>query len=232
MLALEANRFETLGRFVSGMLHDLSTPLSVINSYIELIQSDPERRNLERKLEVMQTQTKHCSDVVRSAMNFLRHESSRMVALSMNEVIHACLGVSMPVLFRQEITVERDLAEDLPPCRGDFVLVRQAILNLITNAAQAMEGQELPAELHITTSYEDEHICVTVRDTGPGIPDEIRERVFDTFFSTKGNKGTGLGLAAVFHIMKRHGGSVQFERASEGRGEQIILCFPLETSIV
>lgn len=226
-LALEANRFGTLGRFVSGMLHDLSTPLSVINSYIELIQADSRKTDLERKLEVMRTQTRHCTDIVRSAMGFLRHESSQMVLLNINDIVEACLEVSGTFLSRHKVEMNCDLARAVPLCRGDFVLVRQAILNLITNAVQAMENQPEARRITLRTWAERSAICVAVKDTGPGIPQEVRGKIFNTFFTTKTSQGTGLGLAAVRHIMKRHKGEVTLCEDG-GRGAEFVLRFPVE----
>lgn len=230
-LALEANRFETLGRFVSGMLHDLSTPLSVIGSYIELIQADSrmEREAMDKKLDVMQSQTKHCSDVVRSAMNFLRHQSSEMIDLNLNEVAKSCISVSWPVVTKQGVKLESTLPEDLPRVKGDFVLVRQAVLNLITNAVQAMESQDDSKAIEVETWTEGNHAYLSVSDTGPGIAADHEQKVFSTFFTTKGDGGTGLGLAAVSHIMKRHNGEV-YLGDSKDSGAQFVLKFPMDSN--
>ncbi len=228
-LALEANRFETLGRFVSGMLHDLSTPLSVIDSYIELLQTDPERKNMERKLQVMHEQAKLCTDLIRSAMNFLRHESGRIAPVNLNEAVEACILVSSPVLNRQQVTLEHELQPNLPLLKGDFVLIRQAILNLIMNAVQAMDGQETPREIHLRTWSSEDSVWFSVQDTGPGVPDPIRQKIFNAFFTTKGTKGTGLGLAVVKYVMNRHGGEVVLNDTGL-QGAHFALRFPIGTN--
>lgn len=225
-LALEANRFETLGRFVSGILHDLSTPLSVIDSYIELIQTDPEKKGLDRKLEVMHEQAKLCTDLIRSAMNFLRHETGRIAPVNLNEVVEACIHVSGPVLTRHQVAIAHDLESGLPVLKGDYVLIRQAILNLVMNAVQAMEQQTEPREVHLRTWGDATGIWFSVRDTGPGIPPRLRSKVFNAFFTTKGSRGTGLGLAVVRHIMNRHGGEVMLNENAPV-GAEFALRFPL-----
>jgi signal transduction histidine kinase len=224
-LALEANRFETLGRFVSGMLHDLSTPLSVVSSYIELIMMDPSQEGLDHKLEVMHDQTRHCADVVRSAMNFLREQRSERSAVDLNQVVESCLRVTAPVLVKQSVEVTRELDESAPNVEADFVLVRQAVLNLLNNAVQAMEGQDPPKALKVTTWRDGDGVAISVADTGPGIPATVQERIFDTFYTTKGQKGTGLGLAVVWNIMQRHGGMAEVQ-GSPGEGARFILRFP------
>lgn len=224
-LALEANRFETLGRFVSGMLHDLSTPLSVVSSYIELIMMDPSHDGLEHKLEIMHDQTRHCADVVRSAMSFLRQQRSGRDDVDVNQVIESCLRVTNPVLVKQQVEVTRELDEGLPTIKADFVLLRQAMLNLINNAVQAMEGQEAPKRLTVSTRREGDGVAVSVADSGPGIPATARDRVFETFYTTKGQKGTGLGLAVVWNIMQRHGGEAEVT-GEPGQGARFVLRFP------
>jgi signal transduction histidine kinase len=227
-LALEANRFETLGRVVSGMMHDLGTPLSVLGSSIELLMLNPDREDLESRLQMMQNQVKHCNDLFRSTMGFLRNQSGESTPFCLNDMIQSCLQVAQPALRKQMVRVQCDLQERTPVCRGDMVLMRQALLNLITNACHAMEGQEDPQELRITTSVENGEVCLSVRDTGPGVPEFIRHQIFETFFTTKGEKGTGLGLAVVKHVMRRHGGSVRLVQSS-GRGAEFIIRFPAET---
>lgn len=225
-LALEANRFDLVGRVVSGMLHDLGTPLSVIGSHIELLQIDPDKSDVDGRLNIMHAQVNHCSDIVRSTMNFLRHHSQKPAPLNLNDVIQTCLDVGRPLLRRQHVEVGEELDPDLPSCLGDFVLIRQAILNLLTNACQAMQGQTEPQEIYIRTWSDGDQVCMSFADSGPGIPPENRRKVFDTFFSTKGKGGTGLGLAVVRNVMRQHGGDVTLAD-SPYRGALFVLTFPM-----
>lgn len=225
-LALEANRFDLVGRVVSGLLHDLGTPLSVIGSHLELLLFDADRSDLENRLNIMHEQVLHCSDIVRSTMNFLRHPSPKHVTLNLSELAKTCLDLGKPLLRRQHVEALQNFAEDLNPCRGDFILMRQAVLNLITNACQAMQGQTEPQQIRITTWNEREFVCLAVSDTGPGIPPEHRHKVFDTFFSTKGKMGTGLGLAVVKNVMRQHGGEISVGD-TQGRGATFIMRLPL-----
>jgi signal transduction histidine kinase len=117
---------------------------------------------------------------------------------------------------------------EMPSCMGDLVLVRQAILNLITNACYAMNAQTEPKEIILRTWAEEGFVCLAVRDTGPGIPPDIREKIFETFFTTKSQAGTGLGLAVVRNVMRRHKGSVTLADPT-GRGAEFILKFPVST---
>lgn len=226
-LALEANRFETLGRFVTGMLHDLGTPLAVITGQLEIVLQREDVSVPRDRLNVIHGQIGLCTDIVRSAMNFLRHETQRFSILNINDVAEACLNVSQPVTQKLHIAVTRELAQNIPICEGDFVLLRQAVLNLINNACQAMDGIEGPRELKVRTWREPDDISISVSDTGPGVEPEMRTKIFDTFFSTKGERGTGLGLAAVKNIMRRHNGDV-IVREADGGGAEFVLRFPIK----
>tara|TARA_R110001592_G_scaffold36304_3_gene122351 strand:+ start:666 stop:1805 length:1140 start_codon:yes stop_codon:yes gene_type:complete len=224
-LAMEANRFETLGRLISGTMHDLGTPLSVLGTHLEMLIADPTPASFEKRLGTMESQVRHCTELVRSTMNFLRHSPNELTPFDINSAVQVCLEVAQPLLGRQCIDMHIDLSPNISICVGDFVLVRQALLNLIYNACQAMEAQRKPRELHIKTGTEDGCLVLTIEDTGPGIPLESRQRIFHTLYSTKGKKGTGLGLSVVKNVMKQHGGSVSLEQ-EEGRGARFKLTFP------
>jgi len=225
-LAIEANRFETLGRLVSGMIHDLGTPLSVVGSQIEMLMVNPQRPDLEDRLHTMQSQVRHCSEMVRSAMNFLRYDNQPATPFYINNLLETCLEVGQPLLRGQNVQIKKELGTDMPTSIGDIVLVRQAILNLIANACHAMQKQEEPQELEFKTWVENDHVYLSVQDSGPGVPEQIRDCIFDTFFTTKGRKGSGLGLAVVKNVMRRHKGSVTLA-ASAGRGAKFILRLPI-----
>lgn len=228
-LALDANRFESVGRFVSGILHDLGTPLSVIGSQVDLIAPNEGVAGLERRINLIRSQSEHCNTLVRKAMGFLRHQTNTFSTIGMNDVVESCLDVARPVVVRQGVRIEKDLAPDIPVCYGDLVLLRQALLNLIANACQAMETQQEPREIHVRTWAEEGNVCLTVRDTGPGIAPEMKGKIFEAFFSTKGAKGTGIGLAAVSSIMSKHNGRVVLEEG-EGPGACFKLVFPAYSS--
>jgi signal transduction histidine kinase len=224
-LALQANRFETVGRLLSGTLHDLGTPLSVLGSHIELMRREPLTATIERRLEIMESQVQHCHDLVRCTMNFLRQAPDPRAQFTLNGVVSTCLDVARPLISRQQVVVQVYLEPHLANCEGNLVLVRQAILNLITNACQAMERQPWTRVLTIRTWNEDRHACICVQDTGSGVPKEHQRRIFDALFSTKAESGTGLGLAVVSHVARQHSGSVRLETPEEG-GARFVICLP------
>ena len=229
-LTMEANRFETLGRLISGTMHDLGTPLSVLGTHLELLSADPSPESLQKRLGTMESQVRHCTELVRSTMNFLRHSPDEQTPFDINSAVELCIDVAQPLLNRQQVSVFKDLSPDISICVGDFVLVRQAILNLIYNACQAMEQQGGPREIHLRTRCEDGELTLRIRDTGPGIPEKFRQKIFQNLFSTKGKKGTGLGLSVVRNIMLKHGGDVSLVDLAEKPGACFMLRFPYRQS--
>jgi len=227
-LAIDANRFETIGRIVSGAMHDLGTPLSVLGTHIDLLLRDSVRPDLPKRLETMMAQVQHCNDLVRTTMNFLRNSTQEAAPFSLTGAAKMCIEVARPLLLSQNIPLMAELDGGLDSPVGDPVLVRQAILNLIYNACQAMESQIEPRQLRLETYQNATHICLAVHDTGPGVPSEHRQHIFEALFTTKGHGGTGLGLAVVRNIMQRHGGDVTLEEHG-GRGARFVLHFPRQT---
>lgn len=224
-MALEASRFETLGRLVSGMMHDIGSPLTVLSSQIELLMINSQRDDLPERLQTMKAQVEHCSDMARSTMNYLRYDQQDGLPWRMNIVVTSCLEIASSLLRDQRVELQQDLSQALPMVGGDIVLVRQAILNLLINACQAMEANERSKKILIKTWTEDGHACLSVTDSGPGIPEHHRHKIFNTFYSTKGNEGTGLGLSVVQNVMRKCGGTVELGSATE-EGASFILRFP------
>lgn len=226
-LALEASRFETLGRLVSGMMHDLGTPLTVLSSHIELLMMNPDRDDLLRRLDTMKGQVQYCAEMAKSTMNYLRHDANPSRIVDLKEVLTMCLKFAAPLFREQRVDLEEEIEETLAPMNCDVVLMRQAIMNIITNACHAMATQENARNLYITTWAEDDRLCLSIEDSGPGIPEELRESVFETFFSTKGQSGTGLGLGVVRNVMRRFNGTVNLENGRHGSGACFVLRMPV-----
>jgi signal transduction histidine kinase len=226
-LALEASRFETLGRVVSGMMHDMATPLTVINSHIELLLMKPDREDLLKRLETMKSQVQYCADLARSTMNYLRPGQKGPVQTDLNTVINACLKVAAPLFRETRATMHPDLAATLPSTLCEPVLMRQAVMNLITNACHAMESIEGERLLYLSTFTEEGQACIAIEDTGPGIPKQLWDSVFDTFFSTKGQSGTGLGLGVVRNVVRRFNGTARLEEPKHGKGARFVLRLPI-----
>ncbi|MBI2423161.1 MAG: hybrid sensor histidine kinase/response regulator [Candidatus Hydrogenedentes bacterium] len=227
-LAMEANRFETLGKIVSGTMHDLGTPLSVLGTHLELIMTNPDKPDLRKRLEIMQSQLQHCNDLVRTTMNFLRQSPQGFGPIGLNSIIETCLDVARPLFARSAVRCHCNLQRNLPSIQGDLVLLRQATLNLIYNACQAMEKHSVQKEIMLETWEENGFVFLAVSDAGPGISEAQRKHIFKSLYSTKGKDGTGLGLTVVQSVTHQHKGEV-FIYDSELGGARFVLRFPGNT---
>lgn len=224
-LAFQANRFETLGRLITGTMHDLATPLSVIATHLEMLSDNPGRTDMDTRLRTMRAQISHCTDIVRTTMNYLRQTPGKRAPFSLNIVAMASLEVARPILVKEGILTELETDPELPMLTGELVLVRQAILNLITNACQALQQAGGAGRIRLQTWREEGWACLAIEDNGPGIPKAHRPHVFEALFTTKAERGTGLGLAVVRHVMEHHGGEVML-KDGEGGGARFVLRFP------
>ena len=148
-------------------------------------------------------------------------------SFSLNELITKCLNLLVNQALFQDIEVNMDLESGLPGMVGDVGQLQQVFTNLFINAADAMGGK---GRLDISSRYDrqERQFIVKVADTGPGIPEEFQNKIFDIFFTTKPvGKGTGLGLAISQNIINFHGGSLRFECPPQG-GTVFIIEFPFE----
>jgi signal transduction histidine kinase len=225
-LALEASRFETLGRMVSGMMHDLGTPLTVLNSHLELLAMKPDREDILKRIKTMQSQVRYCTDIARNTMDFLRHEKGVDGPIQLNQIVDSCVTVGAPYFRQTACSCMTEYALDLPLIVGEGVLLRQCLMNIMNNACQALQDLKSDRKIYVRTFRDGSDICVTIEDNGPGVPEDVGYKIFDMFYSTKGNGGTGLGLGVVKTVMDRFGGRVELLECSQGSGACFKLSFP------
>lgn len=218
-----AQKLESLGVLAGGIAHEIRNPLSSINISISSIERacrasgggiEPgasERIGLV--LEQMRLAAAKMGAVVQRVLDYSKPYPPRKERADLNGVIESAIRFSLSTLRKQEISVSRDLSPSLPPCRVDAQLIEQVLVNLITNACQAMEGSSGEKHLEISSRVQDGRIVVLVSDSGPGVPPALRERIFEPFFTTR-KDGSGIGLSFSHRIVADHGGSL---RAGESR---------------
>src|SRR5262249_15336918 len=147
--------------------------------------------------------------IVRHMLDSTRRPKAEMRPLNINALLQKIFEVSQPTLASCNVALITDLSPDLPPMEGDAEQLQQVFLNLIDNSIDAMPAG---GELHYTTSAIGDFITIECEDNGTGIPDEIKEHVFDPLFTTKERgQGTGLGLSVVRQIIEEHKGQIEFE---------------------
>ncbi len=221
---MQADKMSSIGLLAAGVAHEVNTPLAVISTYAQMLAkqiSGDEQKS--RLLDKIAKQTFRASEIVNSLLNFSRTSTKELGEVCLNRAIRETLTLVEHQLERARVTVRVDAAEPLPGIRGDFGKLQQVFLNLFLNARDAMEGG---GELSIRTWSDNGSVRVEVADSGYGIEPENLSRIYDPFFTTKASKkGTGLGLAVTYGIVKEHGGSIAVD-SRPGAGTRFVLDFP------
>jgi signal transduction histidine kinase len=211
-----AQKLESLGVLAGGIAHEIRNPLSSVNISISSIERacgastglEPETKGkIELILEQMKSAAAKMGLVVQRVMDYSKPFPPRKGVVDLNKVIEEAVRLSLSTLRKREIEILKNLDPDLSTCRVDAQMIEQVLVNLITNACQAMEGIERAKLLEIASSVRDGRIVLRVSDSGPGVPPSLRERVFDPFFTTR-KDGSGIGLSFSHRIVADHGGTL------------------------
>lgn len=223
---MNANRLAAIGQALSGVLHDLKTPMTVIGGYSQLMVDEEAESERKAMSQTIGRQLKHLKTMTHEILAFARGESSLLI----RKVFLHTYMTELQEGLRQEFGGRMDLGVELgyrDGIRMDVGKIQRVIFNLARNARQAMEGQPGPKRFLITTALDDENDIVEFRfrDTGPGIPEEIRNSLFESFVTSGKKDGTGLGLAIVKKIVEQHKGTIDYTTAP-GEGTTFIVRLP------
>jgi two-component system, NtrC family, sensor kinase len=223
---IQSEKLASVGQLAAGVAHELNNPLGGIMIYSSLLLEKARKQNAEAQdLERIVTETERCRKIVRGLLDFSRQTRLESAMADLNKIIKSTLGlVSRQALFH-DIRVVENLTENLPLIFADVGQIQQVLLNIILNAAEAMGGK---GRLIITTECLDsEYVIASIDDTGPGMSHEILSKIFVPFFTTKPHgKGTGLGLAVAYGIIKKHNGEILVE-SQEGVGSKFTIKLPV-----
>ena len=228
---VQSEKIASVGRMAAGVAHEINNPLAGIMIYAELLKSNldmysDKNHALVADVQEIIDQTLRCKRIVAELLEFSRQSVGNVSSFSVEEMIDKSLNLLINQALFQDINVVKDINEDLPAMTGDLGQLQQVITNLFINAADAMEGK---GQLKIKATFDEtrENFIITIADTGPGIPADLRDKIFDIFFTTKPvGKGTGLGLSITKNIIQLHGGSIFVDSPSEG-GTSFIIELPL-----
>jgi signal transduction histidine kinase len=214
-----------VGTLASGIAHELRNPLSTLRMNLQLLREDwadpvSEREKMGRKrIDVLLRESERLETVVSDFVRFAAGHALRLQPTNLNDLAGELLDFLGPQAERARIRLHRDFARDLPIVEVDPNLIRQALVNLLVNAQQAMPAG---GDITVRTSASGPDVRLSVGDTGPGILPEHRERIFSLYFSTKPG-GTGLGLPMVKKIVEEHRGTVEVE-SEPRKGATFTLC--------
>src|SRR5438309_7104234 len=216
--AEEQGRFAAAGELLGGVAHEVNNPLMAIASHAELQLADgnlqAEQRN---EMQSILRQAQRAAKLLRGLLRFVRAGEKRTAAVNMNDVVRSALDLVSYRFTIDEITIGGRLDPELPTVVGDANRLEQVIVNLLSNALDALRGVKPPRRL-IVDSFTDDtggRVCVTVTDNGPGVAPEIAPRLFRPFASTKGIRGTGLGLYISRQLVREGEGELDLVKRSE-----------------
>ena len=235
---IQSSKLASLGTLASGVAHELNQPLAIIRAIAQqnldaLEQTEtPDAQQLEtlrEDLQIIHRQTVRMSQIIQHLRAFSRKPREEFEPVNLNEVAQNALILLREQLRQRGITLIENYADDLPAVLGEANSLEQIVINLLTNARDALEGRD-DGQIAIETGlYNDGrrvYAELRVRDNGPGVPPDIRPQIFDPFFTTKDpNKGTGLGLAISLEIAQKHGGFLTLGETE--RGAEFVLRIPV-----
>jgi two-component system NtrC family sensor kinase len=210
----QREKLAAMSTLLAGVTHELNNPLAVVMMEVELLSEEVENSPLAARTKKIFQAAQRCVRIIQNFLALVRERSPERTPVQLNTVVEAVIEMLTYPLQVDNIAVHLQLADDLPVLAADANQLHQVLLNLVTNAHQALRETAPPRQLIITTRYDDacRQITLEVADTGPGIPLEMQTRIFEPFFTTKPpGVGTGLGLSLCQGIIESHGGTIAVE---------------------
>lgn len=247
--APESGQLKKLGEMTGGLAHEIKNPLSTLSLNLQLLEEDladlsdrvdeAEHDELERsrrRLSTLRRESQRLKDILEDFLQFAGQIRLDREPVDLNELINELVDFFQPQAEATGIRLRTDLRADPATVSVDADLLKQALLNLMLNATQAMAdvrdgggdhggaGDLIVATERTRASGGSESVCIHVTDTGPGMSPEVAEKVFEPYYSTR-DAGTGLGLPTTRRIVEEHGGTVTLH-AEPGRGTDFVITLP------
>jgi len=234
---LHQDKMASLGKLSASVVHEINNPIAGILNLILLMKRMVEEDSIGSReinqfshyLTLMETETRRTSRIVSNLLAFSRQSKMELKRISLNRLIEQTLIINANLLKFNGIKVEAHLDPDLPDMIGSEDQLQQVFMNLVSNAAEAVEAVG-GGRLRIATrhSLREDKLLVDFEDTGIGIPESNLSKLFEPFFTTKKKgKGVGLGLSVAYGIIQEHGGSIHV-KSEEGKGTKFCVRFPLK----
>jgi signal transduction histidine kinase len=219
-----ADRLSAISRISSGVAHEVKNPLNAILLHVEVARSKISRGDTDvaEQMEIISREILRLDRVVRTFLDFTRPVELQLDNVPVQELVREIVDLAGPQTAAANIQMTVHQEVDGVEVRVDRDLLKQAMLNVVVNAIQAMpEG----GELHFEASANEETAELRISDSGVGIPDELREKIFRLYFTTK-RQGSGIGLAMTFRIVQLHDGTIDFT-SEPGKGTTFLIRLPI-----
>ena len=225
---LQAAKLASVGELASGMAHEINNPIGIILGRADYILTTEKSLSPEIKedLKVVRNQAERVANTVRGLLTFARPSSLRIERVDLKKVVEYAIALEMPRCRTARVEIARGAMDDIPMIDADPDRLQQVLVNLMNNAIDAMPQGGRVAISIVNTG--DQRVAISVSDTGSGISEQDQARVFDPFFTTKPpGKGTGLGLAVSYGIVRDHGGEIRVS-SSPGEGATFSVVLPVQ----
>lgn len=225
----QAERLAELGTLTGGLAHEIKNPLSTVQLNLQLLQEDLDPKNpgyarIINRLNTVRNETSRLRDILDDFLRYAGRLELDRKPVELNSVLDELVDFFTPQAQSQRVQLRLKKSAEPIVAMVDPKLVKQALLNLMINACQAMQPTG-GGELIITTAQKDGQACIDVIDTGPGIPSDAVNKIFQAYYSTK-RGGTGLGLPMAKRIADEHGGTLSV-KSEPGKGSDFTLSLPL-----
>jgi len=219
-----SHRLASIGRLTSGVAHEVKNPINAIVVHLELLREkmrdvQPDTR---RHMDIISNEIHRLDRVVQTLVDFNRPVELQLRTTELRRLLEEVAQLASPEAEQSGVRIVTDFGSEPLPVLVDADLVKQALYNVVLNAVQAMPAG---GGLYFSARRDDTAAAIEVRDEGPGIPAEIRDKIFNLYFTTK-KAGSGIGLAMTYRVLQLHHGSLNFS-SEEGRGTTFRLCLPL-----
>jgi signal transduction histidine kinase len=209
---LQSEKLATIGQMAAGIAHELNTPLTYIMGNLELLEAQSLSGPQGEMLTSIARGAERIKSLSQSLLAFSRPAQEEMTPLSPNDLIERGLELCHYQILKGGVQLEKTLAPELPKVMGVSTQLEMTLINLTVNAIQAMMNQG--GTLRVSSALKGDDVEISVSDTGPGIPEPIRQTLFEPFVTTKPEgQGTGLGLSTVLMVVERHKGRIDFSTA-------------------
>lgn len=219
----QSDKLAALGKLAAGVAHEINNPLTGILAYSEDLLDEVEPNSqIYDDIKVIIRETLRCRDIVRNLLDFARQDTPKLEIIDCNSIIEQTLFLIEKLPQFKDIIIEKDLEKNLPKVKADLKQMQQVVINLLINSADAMKYK---GKINISTEYtrKDNKCSISIEDSGPGVPENLVDKIFDPFFSTKGT--SGLGLAVSWGIVERHHGTIEVD-TGENKGAIFKIVLP------
>ncbi|MCP4690260.1 MAG: PAS domain S-box protein [Desulfobacterales bacterium] len=232
LLLFVQDKMASLGRVAAGIAHEIRSPLSGINIYLNTLEKFIARGEREEKIKEifrhLLSASRKIDSVISRVMDFSKPGQPTFIMMDINQPVEEALKLSSVTLRKCGIQLEKSLAQDPPRCRLDPQRIEEVVLNLIHNAIDALKGVAREKRIMVKTSVEGADMVVRVLDSGPGVPLDDQRKVFDPFYTTKSDS-TGIGLSICHRIITDHGGALNVQTSPWG-GADFRVSVPLQNT--